>query len=124
MWSTNTLWFEIAIVTIFYLLGNIYFGHFEERSPKWRKVAKYIVTLIIIISLSVFFGRTVAFVVLGLALIPVIYIHGVLLPRKGINGWTGEPKGKYYDFRGWNKNIFGEDDKKEQDKKSETSSYS
>jgi hypothetical protein len=112
MWSTNTLWFEIAIVTIFYLLGNIYFGHFEERSPKWRKLAKYIATLIIIILLSVFFGRTVAFVVLGLALIPVIYIHGVLLPRKGINGWTGEPKGKYYDFRGWDKNIFGEDDKK------------
>lgn len=108
MWNTNSLWFEIAVVTIFFLLGHIYFGHFEERSPKWRKVVKYIVTLAIILSLSIFFGRTVAFLVLGIALLPVIYIHGVVLPKKGINGWTGEPKGKYYEFRGWDKNIFGE----------------
>jgi hypothetical protein len=108
MWNTNSLWFEIAVVTIFFLLGHIYFGHFEERSPKWRKLVKYIVTLAIILSLSIFFGRTVAFVVFGIALLPVIYIHGVVLPKKGINGWTGEPKGKYYEFRGWDKNIFGE----------------
>lgn len=108
MWNTNSIWVEIAVVTIFFLLGHIYFGHFEERSPKWRKLVKYIVTLAIILSLSVFFGRTVAFVVMGIALLPVIYIHGVVLPKKGINGWTGEPKGKYYEFRGWDKNIFGE----------------
>ncbi|MEO6455915.1 MAG: hypothetical protein ABIN97_17670 [Ginsengibacter sp.] len=109
MWNTNTLWFEISIVTIFFLLGNIYFGHFEERSPKWRKVVKFLITLMIIILLSVFFGRTVALAVLAASLIPVIYVHGILLPKKGINGWTGEPKFKYYDFRGWNKNIFGEE---------------
>src|SRR5258708_22258642 len=26
--------------------------------------------------------------------------------KKGINGWTGEPKSKYYEFRKWNKDIF------------------
>src|SRR6516165_4685953 len=109
MWNTNTLWFEISVVTIFYLLGNIYFGHFEERSPKWRKLLKYIVTLIIIISVSILFGRTIALTILALTLIPLVYVHGVLLPKKGINGWTGEPKGKYYDFRGWDKNIFDEE---------------
>jgi hypothetical protein len=107
MWSTSTIWFEISIVTIFYLLGNIYFGHFEERSPKWKKLVKYLITLAIIISLSVFFGRSVALAVLAATLIPLVYVHGILLPRKGINGWTGEPKGRYYDFRGWDKNIFG-----------------
>ncbi len=109
MWSTNTLWFEISIVTIFFLLGNIFFGHFEERSPKWRKAAKYVLTLAVIITLSVFFGRTIALIVLGASLIPVIYIHAIVLPKKGINGWTGEPKSKYYEFRGWDKNIFGEE---------------
>jgi hypothetical protein len=109
MWNTNSLWFEIAIVTIFILLGHIFLGHFEERSPKWRKVAKWLATVIIIVSLSVFFGRTIAFVILGLALIPIVYVHGILLPKKGINGWTGEPKSKYYEFRGWSKNIFGEE---------------
>lgn len=103
MWNTHTLWFEIAIVSIFFLVGNIYLGHFEERSPKWRKVLKYLVTLVIILSISIFFGRTAALVVLGLTLVPVIYVHGILLPKKGINGWTGEPKSKYYEFRGWDK---------------------
>jgi len=109
MWNTNSLWFEIAIVTIFILFGHIFLGHFEERSPKWRKVAKWLATVIIIVSISVFFGRTIAFVILGLALIPIAYVHGILLPKKGINGWTGEPKSKYYEFRGWSKNIFGDE---------------
>ena len=108
MWSTDTIWFEIAIVTFFFLLGHIFLGHFEERSPKWRKLAKYILTLIIIIAISVYAGRFYAFLLLGIAIIPVIYIHAVILPKKGINGWTGEPKAKYYEFRGWSKDIFGE----------------
>ncbi|MBS1545318.1 MAG: hypothetical protein JST14_16900 [Bacteroidetes bacterium] len=106
MWSTQTLWFEVSVVTIFFLLGNIYFGHFEERSPKWRKVAKYALMLAIITAVSSYAGRVYAFGLLGLSVLPIIYIHGIILPRKGINGWTGEPKGKYYDFRGWDKDIF------------------
>jgi len=107
MWNTDTIWFDVAVISIMILFGHIFLGHFEERSPKWRKVLKYLVTLVIFISFSVYFGRLVAFIVLGLAIIPVVYIHAVYLPRKGINGWTGEPKSKYYDLRGWDKNIFG-----------------
>jgi hypothetical protein len=106
LFSTDTIWFEIAVVTLIILLGHIYLGHFEERSPKGRKLLKYLITVVIITTLSIYFGRTLAFVVLGLALLPVLYIHFVLLPKKGINGWTGEPKARYYDFRGWDKNIF------------------
>jgi peptidoglycan/LPS O-acetylase OafA/YrhL len=109
MWNTNSLWFEVSIVTCFFLLGNIFLGHFEERSPKLRKLFKYLLTLAIILILSIYLGRTVALLVLGLSLLPIIYIHGVVLPRKGINGWTAEPKSKYYDFRGWDKNIFGQE---------------
>ncbi len=108
MWNSDSLWFEVSIVSIFFLFGNIYFGHFEERSPKWRKVVKYILTLGIILMVSVYFGRIYSMILLGIFVLPVIYIHGVVLPRKGINGLTGEPKGKYYDFRGWDKDIFGE----------------
>ena len=108
MWNTSSLWLEISIVTIFFLLGHIFLGHFEERSPYWRKLAKYIVTLTIILLLSIYFGRAIALSILAASLIPVIYIHGILLPRKGINGWTGEPRGKYYDFRGWNRDIFND----------------
>lgn len=106
MWSTNTLWFEIAIVGIILLLGQICLGHFEERTSRWKKLLKSLVTFIIVLSISIFFGRTAALITLGVWMIPVLYIHAVLLPKKGINGWTGEPKSKYYEFRGWSKDIF------------------
>ena len=114
MFATNTLWFEISVVTIFYLVGNIFLGHFEERSPRWRKLVKYLVTLVIVIFLSVFLGRAVALAILAATLIPLIYVHGFVLPRKGINGWTGEPKWRYYEFRGWDKDIFGTEDAEKQ----------
>jgi hypothetical protein len=106
MWNTDTIWFEVAVVTVFFLLGHIFMGHFEERSPAWRKLLKYIVALAIVISISVFVGRWAAFALLAAALVPIAYVHGVLLPRKGINGWTGEPRARYYDFRGWDRSIF------------------
>src|SRR5687768_6067445 len=65
MFSITSFWFEISIVTFFFLLGHIFLGHFEERAPKLRKLIKYIVTLGIVLSLSYFFGRAVAFGVLG-----------------------------------------------------------
>ena len=107
MWSTESLWFEVAVVSIIYALGNILMGQFEERTPKIRRVAKYILTLILVCGMSFFAGRTVAMIFLALFTIPLLYVHGYFLPRKkGINGWTGEPKSKYYEFRKWNKDIF------------------
>jgi hypothetical protein len=43
---------------------------------------------------------------LGILFLFVLYIHIVWLKQKGINGWTGEPKSKYYELRGWDKDIF------------------
>jgi hypothetical protein len=107
MWSTESLWFEVAVVSIIYALGNILMGQFEEQTPKIRRVGKYILTLILVCGISVFAGRTVAMIFLSLFVIPLIYVHGYVLPKKkGINGWTGEPKSKYYEFRKWNKDIF------------------
>ena len=107
MWSTESLWFEVAVVSIIYALGNILMGQFEEQTPKIRRVVKYLLTLILVCGISVFAGRTFAMIFLALFIIPLIYVHGYFLPKKkGINGWTGEPKSKYYEFRKWNKDIF------------------
>lgn len=106
MRNIDSLWFEVAVVSFIFALGNILFGHFEERTPKWRRVAKFFVFLILILLLSAFLGRVVAFSFLAFFLIPLIIIHGFYLPSKGINGFTGEPKAKYYEFRKWDKNIF------------------
>jgi hypothetical protein len=106
MWNTDSLWFEVAIVSGVILLGHIFLGHFEEQSPKLRKLGKYLASLVLVVTVSIFFGRAVALTLFALMFIPVLYIHMIWLPKKGINGWTGEPKEKYYELRGWNKNIF------------------
>jgi len=107
MWTTESLWFEIAIVSMIYALGNMIMGHFEERTPKIRRVGKYILTLLLICGISVLFGRTVSMIVLSSFIIPLLYVHAYYLPKKkGINGFTGEPKSKYYEFRKWSKDIF------------------
>ncbi|AEE48718.1 hypothetical protein Halhy_0811 [Haliscomenobacter hydrossis DSM 1100] len=107
MWNTDSLWFEIAVVSIIYALGNILMGHFEERTPKIRRVGKYLLTLLIVCSISYCFGRVASMSFLAIFIIPLLYVHAYYLPKKkGINGWTGEPKSKYYDFRKWDKDIF------------------
>jgi hypothetical protein len=97
----ESLWFEVAVVSSIFAFGNIFFGHFEERTPRWRKVLKMVLFIAVVIGLSVFLGRAWAFGFLGLVSLAVLYIHAIWLPSKGINGWTGEPKDKYYELRGW-----------------------
>ncbi|HUP11792.1 MAG TPA: hypothetical protein VM187_06260 [Niastella sp.] len=70
-------------------------------------MGKYLLILILICGFSIVFGRAVSMAVLSLFLIPVLYVHGYYLPmKKGITGWTGEPKSKYYDVCKWNKDLF------------------
>jgi hypothetical protein len=110
MWTTESLWFEIAIVSIIYALGNILMGHFEERTSKVRRVSKYILTLLIVCGISILFGRSLSMIFIASFIVPALYIHGYYLPKKiGVNGWTGEPKGKYYEFRKWDKDVFSKE---------------
>jgi hypothetical protein len=93
MFTTESLWFEIAIVSIIYAIGNMVMGQFEEQTPKIRRIGKYLLSIIIVCGISILFGRPVSMIVLGATLTPLLYIHGYYLPKKkGINGWTGESK--------------------------------
>ena len=103
MWNADSLWLEVAVVCLITALGTIFFGHFEEHTPKWRKVFKLLPFILITVSLSATAGRTWAFAFLGFTLVIVAFIHAIWLPSKGINGWTAEPKDKYYELRGWKK---------------------
>jgi hypothetical protein len=103
MHNTDCLWFEVALVCAIHAVGGIFFSHFEVHTPKWRKVLKLIFFITITLVLSVTIGRVWALSFLGAMLLFVVYIHGFWLPSKGINGWTAEPKDKYYDLRGWKK---------------------
>jgi hypothetical protein len=99
--NIDTLWFEIAMVCGLTAFGSIFFGHFEEHTPKFRRVLKLLMFILIVVLISKYAGRVWALGFLGALLLGVVYIHGFWLPSKGINGLTGEPKRKYYELRGW-----------------------
>lgn len=98
MWRTDTFWFDVAIIMSMLAFGNILFGHFEEHRPKWRRVLKTILMLALFLTISATAGRVWALAALVLPLIFVLWIHLVYLPKHGVNGWTGEPKEKYYEL--------------------------
>ena len=95
------MWVEVAVVATMFAVGNILFGDWEVETLKWRRLLKFIVTLGITLGISAGLGRRWAFVFLGVLLIPVLIVHAWWLPKHGINGWTGEPRERYYALRGW-----------------------
>ncbi|MBS1810372.1 MAG: hypothetical protein JST84_19570 [Acidobacteria bacterium] len=96
MWNTKTLWFEIAVVMSIFAFGSILFGHFEDHKPKWQRVLKVILVSAIFVALAATVGRIWAFGFLSLPLLGAVVAHLWWLPKHGINGWTAEPKDKYY----------------------------
>jgi len=100
MWTRNTYWFDFAIFFGAYTVGSICFGRFEDWKPRWRRVLKTLLATVIFWGLLRFGGRQVAWGVMGALLVVVVYLHAVWLPKKGINGWTAEPREKYLELVG------------------------
>ncbi|HRG56461.1 MAG TPA: hypothetical protein PLG56_10505 [Lacunisphaera sp.] len=94
-------WFEVAVIFGLTAVGTILMGHWEEGTPKWRRVLKPFVLAGLSVLISATAGRAWFFGFLGLLSVAVLVIHAWWLPRKGIHGWTAEPKEKYYALRGW-----------------------
>lgn len=94
-------WFEVAVVATIFAIGNILFWHFEAETPKWRRVLKVILVLAVTRAISAELGRPWSYLFIGFLIASVLIVHGWWLPRNGINGWTGEPKARYYALRGW-----------------------
>ena len=94
-------WFELAVVLGIFAVGGIWFGHFEEGTPRWRRLLKVVLVSGAAVGLSALGGRGWFFGWLGLMAGAAVVIHGWWLPRQGVNGWTGEPRRRYYQLRGW-----------------------
>ena len=96
MWRTDTYWFDVAIATTVLMLGHLYFGRFEEHRPRWRRVLKSLLVVAIVVGITAWAGRAWMFVFLGVSGVGVLIIHAWWLPRHGVNGWTAEPRDRYY----------------------------
>jgi hypothetical protein len=92
---------DVTIAAVLLAAGNVAFRHFEPMMPLWRRLLKAFAILAVTAAISYRFGRTALIMTVGVAALPVIYVHAIWLPRHGVNGWTGEPREKYYALRGW-----------------------
>jgi hypothetical protein len=100
MWRTDTYWFDVAVVTSLLTLGSILFGRFEEHKPRWRRVLKAALGTALIVGVSATAGRPWALALVVLIIAGATAIHAWWLPRHGVNGWTGEPRERYYALLG------------------------
>ena len=94
-------WFELTLLFGLTCVGQIVFARFEERTPIWRKLLKTVAFALLAVWITTQFGRVAFFSVFGLMVLAVVVVHAWWLPSKGVNGWTGEPKERYYQLRGW-----------------------
>ena len=92
---------DLTAVALILTVGNVLFRHFDPEMPLWRRVMKVVIALAVTAVISAYFGRTGVVIAVGIAFLPVIYIHAIWLPRHGVNGWTGEPRENYHALRGW-----------------------
>src|SRR5262245_28511931 len=100
MWSTDTYWFDVAVVTAIFAVGSALFGRFEEHKPKWMRLLKVVSVVGLVVGLSAVGARWLAYSIIGLMLSAAAVVHVYWLPKHGVNGWTGEPKDRYYDLLG------------------------
>ena len=99
--SAFAYWPELAIMSLSVAIGSILLGHFEAGLPKWRRILKVFIGCALGVGISAALGRAAFWGFLGLLLGMVVLIHAWWLPRHGVNGWTAEPRERYYRLRGW-----------------------
>ena len=100
MWRLDSYWFDVAIMMTVLMIGHLCFGRFVEHQSRWRRLLKSLVGATIVVGMSVWAGRVWLYVLLGVIAVGVLVVHGWWLPRKGVNGWTAEPRDRYYALLG------------------------
>lgn len=100
MWSTNTIWFDATLVATLLAFGNAWMGRFAEHEPRWRRGLKIVVGLLLYVGIAAIAGRAWMFVAFAATLVPILVVHAWWLPKHGVNGWTAEPRERYYELLG------------------------
>ena len=95
------IWIDVAVVAMMFAVGSIVFGHFEERTPKWRRILKLFALTGLVALISSTLGRVWSVALVAGVVSAAALIHAWWLPKHGIDPWTAEPKDKYYALRGW-----------------------
>jgi hypothetical protein len=82
----------LALMALLLAVGNIVFWRFDPRQALWRRVLKVIVALAVTAIVSRYLGIIGVIAWFAIVILPIVYIHAIWLPRRGVNGWTAEPR--------------------------------
>jgi len=95
MWTTDSRWFDAAVLTTALVVLTAIFDRFERHKPAWRRVGKIVVLVALVLVAIEALGRAWGYAVLGLLLLAGTALHFVVLWKLGINGFTAEPREKF-----------------------------
>ena len=98
MWDTDTYWFDVARASFLLMLRHLYFGKFEQHRPYWRRLAKSLLGIAMLVMTIAFFGRMWSWALIGLIGVALIVVHGWWLPKNGVHGLTAEPRDRYFEL--------------------------
>lgn len=84
-----------------FALGSIWFGRFEESTPKWRRTLKLALIVTCVAGTAARFGQGPAFALLLAFCLVGLGVHFTWCRRHAIDPWTAEPWARYRQLRGW-----------------------
>ena len=92
---------ELLLIMAVMLQGFIFFGHFEEKTARWRKLLKWAIYVGVAYLIGSTAGRPWTFA--WVAFLPLLgfTVHILWCRKHGIHPLTAEPRDKYYALRGW-----------------------
>ena len=98
--ATDTRWYDGALVTSPFAVGGTLFGRFEGHGPRWRRCLEVTLATTPFVGVPAAAGREWMYALLGATLAAVVAVHAWWLPEHGVDGWTAEPRERYYALLG------------------------
>ena len=97
------MYFDLFVAAGLLCLGLVFFGKFEEGTPKWKRVRKIVLFFGITALLSATAGRAwaLSWVLGGMAV--GLGFHAWWTRKHGIGFWSPEPWDRYRELRGWSR---------------------
>jgi len=91
---------ELLLIMVVMLQGFLFFGHFEEKTPKRRRLLKWAIYIGVALLIGATAGRPWTFV--WIAFLPLLgfTVHLLWCRKHGIHPLTAEPRDKFYALRG------------------------
>ena len=81
MWTTDSRWFDAAVLTTALVVLTAIFDRFERHKPAWRRLGKIVALVAIALVLIESLGRTWAYAIFGLLLLAGTGLHFVVLSK-------------------------------------------